>query len=266
MTASLWKALRALAVFDPIFVSVTYGAGGKTGKRTHEIVHQILRETQIEPAAHLTCVGQTRAELKKILADYWQSGVRHIVALRGDMPDMAAYQPHQDGFASTPEFITAISQSGAFQVSVSAYPEKHPESASWQADMDLLKLKIEAGASRAITQFSFDDEAHLRFRDRARAAGIEVPIRSGIMPTTNFKGVAAMAQKCGAQVPRWMAEIYEGHDDDLDARRKIAIDIAINQCETLRRNGMEHFHFYTLNQAKVTKAVCDALCSRSVKS
>ncbi len=264
MTASLWKALTSLAVLEPTFVSVTYGAGGKTGKRTHEIVHQILRQTDIAPAAHLTCVGQSCAELEKIVDNYWRGGIRHIVALRGDMPDMGAYVPHRDGFASTPEFITAIRKAGAFDISVSAYPEKHPESPSWQADIDLLERKVEAGASQAITQFSFDDEAHLRLRDRACARGIDIPIRSGIMPTTNFKGIAAMAQKCGARVPRWMAEAYEGHDDDLATRRKIAIDIAINQCENLRKDGMEHFHFYTLNQAKVTKAVCGALRGEDV--
>ncbi len=259
MALALWKALSALVALEPVFVSVTYGAGGTTAKRTDEIVRRILRETEIDPAAHLTCVGQSRAALKRIVSDYWRDGVRHIVALRGDMPDMGAYVAPRGGFASTPEFITAIKQIGDFKISVSAYPEKHPESLSWQADMDLLQQKIDAGASQAITQFSFDDEAHLRFRDRARARGIKIPIRSGIMPTTNFQGVVAMAEKCGAQVPAWMVKAYQGHEDDLAQRRKIAIDIAVNQCENLRKHGMEHFHFYTLNQAKFTKAVCAAL-------
>ncbi len=259
MEAALWRALNALAGFSPVFVSVTYGAGGSLRARTHATVMQILRQTRLAPAAHLTCVGETRAQLEETLRDYWRKGVRHIVALRGDMPDMQPYRPHPQGFASTPDFVAAIRAAGNFEVSVSAYPETHPDSASSRCDLDLLKRKIAAGADRAITQFCFDDQAILRLRERATRAGITIPIVPGIIPTTNFAGMRRMARKCGARLPRWLRRAYRGLDGDRQARRQCAVEVALRQCRTLRAEGFEALHFYTLNQAAVTAQVCAAL-------
>lgn len=253
-----WKALTYLARFKPKFVSVTYGAGGKTRENTHTIVNRILAETELAVAAHLTCVGQSQNELLGIAKRYWNEGVRHLVLLRGDMPDMGEYKQHKNGFNSTPDFINAIKGCGEFEISVSFYPEKHPHSQFEKADLALLKQKQEAGAVRAISQFCFDDEVFLRKRDEAVTSGITIPIVPGIMPTTNFNGVVAMAQKSATSIPNWLSAAYDGIED-LTERRKLAIDIALKQCDNLFSNGVEHFHFYTLNQIKVTEAVCTAL-------
>ena len=253
---ALWTAIRRLEPLNPAFVSVTYGAGGSTRERTHATVKRIVDETSLRPAAHLTCVGATKDEVDAVIRDYRDAGVRHIVALRGDMPDMGAYRPTDGGYASTPELIEGIKAVGDFEVSVSCYPEKHPDTATLDADIDLLKRKIDAGAKRAITQFAFDTDAHIRFLERARRLGVKVPVVPGIMPTTNFKGIQRMAARCGASVPVWLRERFEGLDDDLETRKLIAATVAAEQVERLQAIGFDNFHFYTLIQADLTYAIC----------
>jgi methylenetetrahydrofolate reductase (NADPH) len=260
MEEQLWKAIKRLAPLAPDFVSVTYGAGGSTRDRTHATVKRIVQETGLKPAAHLTCVGAPKTEIDAIVGAYWDAGVRHIVALRGDMPELAqAYAPHKDGYQSTPDLIRGIRAAHDFQISVSCYPEKHPESPSLEHDLDLLKKKVEAGASRAITQFCFSTEAMARFRDRADHWGISVPIVPGLMPTTNFKGIRNMAKRCGAAVPSWLAALYDGLDNDLESRRIVASAVLAEQVSELHAHGFEQFHFYTLNQADLTYATCRIL-------
>jgi len=260
MEEQLWKAILRLAPLAPTFVSVTYGAGGSTRDRTHATVKRIVHETGLKPAAHLTCVGAPRAEIDEIVRQYWDAGVRHIVALRGDMPEMAqSYRPHAEGYASTPDLIAGIRAIGDFEISVSCYPEKHPESPSLEHDLDLLKKKVAAGASRAITQFCFSTEALARFRDRADRWGISVPIIPGLMPTTNFKGLKRMSARCGAAIPSWLGALYDGLDDDLESRRIVASAVLAEQVSELHAYGFEQFHFYTLNQADLTYATCRIL-------
>ena len=260
MEQTLWRSIRRLEPLAPEFVSVTYGAGGSTRERTHATVKRILDETTLEPVAHLTCVGASRAEVDDVIRGYWNAGIRHIVALRGDMPELGApYQPHPDGYQSTPELIAGIRKIGDFDVIVSAYQEKHPESASLEADIELLKRKIDAGATRAITQFVFDTEKHVRFLEKVRGAGISVPIVPGIMPTTNFKGTRRMAARCGASIPSWLENYYIGLDDELETRKLIAAYVATEQVNRLRGYGFDRFHFYTLNQADLTFAICHVL-------
>ena len=260
MEQTLWRSIRRLEPLAPEFVSVTYGAGGSTRERTHATVKRILDETTLEPVAHLTCVGASRAEVDDVIRGYWNAGIRHIVALRGDMPELGApYQPHPDGYQSTPELIAGIRKIGDFDVIVSAYPEKHPESASLEADIELLKRKIDAGATRAITQFVFDTEKHVRFLEKVQKAGISVPIVPGIMPTTNFKGTRRMAGRCGASIPAWLENYYVGLDDELETRKLIAAYVATEQVNRLRGYGFDRFHFYTLNQADLTFAICHVL-------
>ena len=255
----LWQAIGRLAPLRPDFVSVTYGAGGSTRDRTHQCVKRIIDETDLKPAAHLTCVAASKTDVDSVVDDYAAAGVQHIVALRGDMPDMGAFQPHAEGYDGSVALVAALAKRGGFDITVSAYPEKHPESASLDADIDLLKAKIDAGATRAITQFVFDTEAHLRFRDRLAAAGITIPVIAGIMPTTNFAGAKRMAEACGAHVPQWLADAYEGLEEDADTRKHIAASVAIDQCRKLINEGFENLHFYTLNQADLTFAVCRIL-------
>ena len=255
----LWQSVGRLAPLRPDFVSVTYGAGGSTRDRTHQCVKRIIDETDLKPAAHLTCVAASKKEVDSVVDDYAAAGVRHVVALRGDMPDMGFFQPHADGYDGSVALVAALARRGGFDITVSAYPEKHPESASLDADIDLLKAKIDAGASRAITQFVFDTEAHLRFRDRLSAAGVTIPVIAGIMPTTNFAGTRRMAEACGAHVPQWLADAYEGLEEDADTRKHIAASVAIDQCRKLIEEGFESLHFYTLNQADLTFAVCRIL-------
>jgi len=259
MEAQLWRAIERLAPLNPSFVSVTYGAGGTTRERTHATIKRMLSETSMKPAAHLTCVGSTVDEINSVVRDYMASGVRHIVALRGDMPEPGPYEQVAGGYATTPDMIRGIRDIGPFEISVSAYPEKHPESPSIEHDYALLKAKIDAGATRAITQFVYDTDAVLRFADRAYREGIRVPIVPGIMPPTNFKGVVRMAQRSGATVPLWLVKKFEGLDDDLETRKLISATVVAEQVEKLRRHGFDAFHFYTLNQADLTYAICHLL-------
>ena len=258
--ASLWAAIKRLEPLRPAFVSVTYGAGGSTRERTHATVKRIVEETSLKPAAHLTCVGASRGEIDDIVRAYWDAGIRHIVALRGDMPGMdGAYRAHEDGYQSTPELIAGIRRIAPFEVSVSFYPERHPDSPNHGHDIALLKRKMDAGASRALGQFCFDNGATARFRDDAAKAGVTIPIVPGIMPTTNFKGVERMAAKCGASIPAWLARAYDGLDEDVETRRIIAAAVLADQVQQLRGLGFGQFHFYTLNQANLSYAACRLL-------
>ena len=262
--AKLWDVVNELSVIGPDFVSITYGAGGSTRDRTHKCVKHIVTKTDLKPAAHLTCVAASKSEVDEVIEDYANAGVKHIVALRGDMPDMAAFSPHPDGYSGSVELVESLAKRGGFDITVSAYPEKHPESDNMQTDIDLLKAKIDAGATRAITQFVFDTEQYYRFRDLLADNQINIPVIPGIMPTTNFKGVLWMSEACGASVPEWMKNKFDGLDEDLESRRALAIEIAIDQCRDLINSGFENLHFYTLNQATVTKAVCNALSLEKV--
>lgn len=259
METQLWGAIKRLEPLNPAFVSVTYGAGGSTRERTHATVKRIVEETSLKPAAHLTCVGAPRAEVDAIARSYWQAGVRHIVALRGDMPDFAPYCAHPQGYASTPEMISGLKKVAPFEISASCYPERHPDSPSFAHDIELLKNKVSAGADRAIAQFCFDSTAVARLRDVAAAAGISVPIVPGLMPTTNFKGVLRMAARCGASIPPWLAKLYDGLDDDPETRRIVAATVMAEEVHDLFRLGFREFHFYTLNQADLTYAACRIL-------
>ncbi len=260
MQEQLWTAIRRLAPMAPRFVSVTYGAGGSTRSRTHATVRRIHRETGIEAAAHLTCVGASREEIDEIARSYWEAGIRHVVALRGDPPDEAAgYTPHPGGYAYAADLVAGLKRVADFEISVACYPEVHPEAPSPEADLDNLKRKLDAGASRAISQFFFDVDVFLRFLDRARAAGIEAPIVPGILPVTNFANLLEFAARCGASVPLWFAELFEGLDDDPATRKLVAATAAAEQCRLLQANGIDSFHFYTLNRADLTYAICHIL-------
>lgn len=256
----LWNAIKRLEPLAPQFVSVTYGAGGSTRDRTHATVKRMVQETSLKPAAHLTCVGAPRSEIDEIAHQYWDAGVRHIVALRGDMPGMAKpYEPHPQGYNSTPEMIEGLRRIGDFEISVSCYPERHPESPSLEHDLDLLKRKVDAGATRAITQFCFSSSLLARFRDRADHWGIKVPIIPGLMPTTNFKGLVNMAARCKAAIPPWLSAIYAGLENDPETRRILAATVLAEQVGELYARGFDQFHFYTLNQADLTYAACSIL-------
>ena len=258
--ANLWATIKRLEPLAPSFVSVTYGAGGSTRERTHATVKRIVEETSLKPAAHLTCVGAAKAEIDAIVRGYWDAGIRHIVALRGDMPNMdGPYQAHAEGYHSTPELIAGIRRIAPFEVSVSFYPERHPDSPSHGHDIELLKKKMDAGATRALGQFCFDNDATARFRDDAARAGITIPIIPGIMPTTNFKGVVRMAAKTHSLIPNWMSRAYDGLDDDVESRRIIAAAVLADQVQLLRARGFGQFHFYTLNQANLSYAACRLL-------
>jgi methylenetetrahydrofolate reductase (NADPH) len=267
MEAQLWNAIRRLAPLRPHFVSVTYGAGGSTRDRTHATVKRLVEETELKPAAHLTCVGAPREDVDAVIRQYWEAGVRHIVALRGDMPEQGqSYSAHKRGYESTADLVRAIRNIAAFEISVSAYPEKHPDSHSLEWDIDVLKEKVDAGASRAITQFAFDIEMFIRLRDRAARAGLDIPIVPGLMPTTNFKGISRMAKRCGASVPDWLAALYDGLDDDLESRKLVASAVLVEQVRELKHEGFDQFHFYTLNQAELTFAVCNILGIKPAQS
>ena len=264
MEATLWRSVERLAPLAPHFVSVTYGADGSTRTRTHRLVTRIQQETSLIGAPHLTCVGASRGEILDIAREYRDQGVRHIVALRGDPPKGAAgYQPHPDGFAYAADLVAGLRSVADFDISVAAYPEVHPEASSAQLDLDNLKRKLDAGASRAITQFFYDIEAFLRFRDRCAAGGIRAPIVPGILPITRFPQVVRMAGRCGTRIPFWLEERFQGLDDDADTRRLIAASVAIEQVQTLERYGVRDFHFYTLNRAELTYAICHALGVRA---
>jgi methylenetetrahydrofolate reductase (NADPH) len=255
MEEKFWDTVHKLAPLKPRFVSVTYGAGGSTRERTHATVKRIVDETSLKPAAHLTCVGASRAEIDEIVRAYWDAGIRHIVALRGDMPGMdGPYRPHPDGYRSTPELIEGIRRIAPFEISVSFYPERHPDSPSHVHDVELLKAKVAAGATRALGQFAFDNEATARFRDDAAKAGISIPIVPGIMPTTAFRGVERMAARCGASIPGWLKRAYDGLDEDVESRRIVAAAVLTDQVQKLHDLGFDQFHFYTLNQANLSYA------------
>jgi methylenetetrahydrofolate reductase (NADPH) len=260
MEQTLWQAVQRLAPLRPRFVSVTYGADGSTRERTHNAVLRVLRETQLTPAPHLTCVGAPREAILEIARDYWREGVRHIVALRGDPPQGAsAYTPYPGGFAYAVDLVRGLKSVADFDISVAAYPEVHPEARSADADLAHLKAKIDAGASRAITQFFFDTDAFLRFRDRCTRVGITASLVPGILPITRLPQMLKFAARCGASVPAWLAERFAGLDDDAETRKLIAAAFAIGQVEALLREGVEEFHFYTLNRADLTYAICHAL-------
>lgn len=258
--ASLWAAIKRLEPLSPGFVSVTYGAGGSTRERTHHTVKRIVEETSLKPAAHLTCVGHSKGEIAEIVRGYWDAGIQHIVALRGDMPGMSGpYIAHAEGYQSTPELIAGLKQIAPFEISVSFYPERHPDSPHHGHDIALLKKKMEAGATRALGQFCFDNDATARFRDDAVKAGITIPVVPGIMPTTNFRGVERMAGKAGASIPAWLARAYDGLDEDVESRRIVAAAVLADQVQQLRARGFDQFHFYTLNQANLSYAACRLL-------
>lgn len=259
MEQTLWQSIERLAPLSPRFVSVTYGADGSTRTRTHHVVSRVLNETSLTAAPHLTCIGASRAEILDIARDYWAGGVRHIVALRGDAPSAAGYQPNPDGFAYAVDLVKGLRSVGDFEISVAAYPEKHPEAPNPRFDLDNLKAKIDAGADRAITQFFFDPELYLRFRDQCAAAGINASIVPGILPITRFPQLLRFASRCGASVPEWLQHRFDGLDDDPDTRRLIAASVAIEQVERLTREGVGEFHFYTLNRSELTYAICHAL-------
>jgi methylenetetrahydrofolate reductase (NADPH) len=260
MEQTLWQSVDRLAPLQPRFVSVTYGADGSTRTRTHNIVTRIQQVSSLTAAPHLTCVGAPREEILEIARNYWAHGIRHIVALRGDPPQgSGTYVPHADGFAYAVDLVRGLKAIGDFEISVATYPEKHPEAPSESFELDNLKAKIDAGAERAITQFFFDAELFLRFRDRCAAAGIEASIVPGILPITRFPQMFRMAQRCGASVPEWLAHRFDGLDDDADTRRLIAAAVAIEQVQELQKHGVEEFHFYTLNRHELTYAICHAL-------
>ncbi|GGC66977.1 methylenetetrahydrofolate reductase [NAD(P)H] [Chelatococcus reniformis] len=265
MEETLWASVRRLEPLTPHFVSVTYGAGGSTRERTHATVKRLVEETSLKPAAHLTCVSATCAEVDEVVRDYWAAGVRHIVALRGDAPEGvgAAYRPHPHGYQSSPDLVVAIKAIGDFEVTVSAYPEKHPESCSIDADIDMLRRKVDAGATRAVTQFFFDNDVYFRFVDRARARGIAIPIVPGLLPVQNFKQAASFAARAGASVPGWLAHRFEGLDDDVETRRLIASAVAAEQAFDLVDRGVTDLHFYTMNRADLVYAVCHLLGLRA---
>ncbi|MCC7266922.1 MAG: methylenetetrahydrofolate reductase [NAD(P)H] [Caulobacteraceae bacterium] len=259
--AVLWEAIRRLEPLAPQFVSVTYGAGGSTRDRTHRTVSRIVGETGLKPAAHLTCVEASRAEVDEVIRGYWDAGVRHIVALRGDPPGHlgGAYTPRPDGYANATELTAGIRAIAPFEISVGLYPQQHPESPSTSFDIDVLKAKVDAGATRAITQFFFDIDAFLRFMDKVRAAGVTIPVSPGIMPVYNFAGLKKMAGPCGIPVPAWLANHFEGLDDDPATRQLVAASVAIEMCARLREEGFSDFHFYTFNRADLVYAICRVL-------
>jgi methylenetetrahydrofolate reductase (NADPH) len=260
MEETLWDTVCALAPLAPAFVSVTYGAGGSTRERTHATVSRIVAEAGLTAAAHLTCVEASRSEIDEVAQSYWDAGVRHIVALRGDAPDAeTGYVPQADGYAYASDLVTGLRDVADFEISVAAYPETHPEAESADLDLDNLKRKIDAGATQAITQFFFDNDVFLRFRDRVAAAGITVPLVPGIMPVGNFKSMTRFAAMCGASVPAFLAEKFVGLDESPYERRQVAIDLASRQCRDLMAQDVSMFHFYTLNRAALTQAVCENL-------
>jgi methylenetetrahydrofolate reductase (NADPH) len=267
MEEQLWHAVKRLEPLAPQFVSVTYGAGGTTRERTHATVKRIVDETSLRPAAHLTCVGATREEIDHVVRAYWQAGVRHIVALRGDPPaGSTSYVPHPGGYAYAADLVAGIRRVADFEVSVGAYPETHPEAASPDSDLDNLRRKLDAGATRAISQYFFDVWTFLRFRDRCAKAGIKAPIIPGILPVTNFQQVVKFSRMCGASVPGWLAALFDGLDEDADTRRLVAATVAAEQVRRLQEHGVEDFHFYTLNRADLTYALCHILGMRPAVS
>jgi methylenetetrahydrofolate reductase (NADPH) len=260
MEIQLWDALQTLTPLAPRFVSVTYGAGGSTRERTHNTVARIARETNVPAAAHLTCVDASKDDIAEVADAYWHAGVRHIVALRGDPPIAGAqFEPHPQGYASAAELVEGLQKRHPFEISVSAYPETHPEAASAQADIDNLKRKLDSGASRAITQFFFEPESFFRFRDALTRAGVDAEIVPGIMPVTNFSSIVRMSAMTGTAVPDWLGRLFEGLDDHPAARQLVAATVSAEMCRRLYAGGVRHFHFYTLNRAELSYAICHLL-------
>ncbi|WP_114226674.1 MULTISPECIES: methylenetetrahydrofolate reductase [NAD(P)H] [Sphingomonas] len=264
MAETLWSSIETLAPLRPQFVSVTYGAGGSTRERTHATVARIVRETNLPAAAHLTCVDASKAEIDDIARHYWDAGVRHIVALRGDPPEAGkAYEPHPDGYADAADLVAGLKKIAPFEISVACYPEVHPQASCPEADLDNLKRKVDAGADRAISQFFFSPEAFLRFRDRAAACGIAADIVPGILPVSSVAQTRKFADQCGAAIPQWMDELFEGLDDKPAARQLVAATIAAELAGQLYASGIRHFHFYTLNRAELAYAICHLLGVRA---
>lgn len=261
MEEKLWGSVKALQPFKPDFVSVTYGAGGSTRERTHKTVSRILNETDLKPAAHLTCVDASRDEVDEVLREYWASGVKSIVALRGDPTTGVGtkFIAHENGYKNATDVVKAAKKIADFDVSVSFYPEKHPESPSLQHDLDVLKAKIDAGANRAISQFFCEADKYLRFRDMAQKAGISIPLLPGIMPVGSVKGFLRMAAACNTDVPHWFIEAFNGLDENPEVRDLVAASIASDLCIKLQNEGVNHFHFYTLNKSALTSATCRRL-------
>jgi len=260
---ALWRTVSRLKGLNPAFVSVTYGAGGSTRERSTRILDQLLSTTKLDAAAHVTCVGATRDELDTLARGWAERGVKRIVALRGDAPDgQTKFQPHPGGYRDAADLVAGLRRVSDFKIAVGAYPETHPDAASPEADLDNLKRKLDAGASSAITQFFFDAETYLRFRDRVSAAGITQPIIPGILPVTNFSRVVTFSKRCGASVPQWMHELFEGLDEDAETRRLVAASTACELCNTLKAEGVFDFHIYTLNRAELAMAICRRLGMR----
>ena len=264
MEARLWQSISNLKNLKPNFVSVTYGAGGSTRERTHQTIKRIIDETELKPASHLTCIAASKKEIDEILRNYWQIGVRHIVALRGDMPATSTnYQLHPDGYKYANELVSGIKkfadQGMDFEISVAGYPEKHPQAKNLDEDIDNLKRKIDAGANRIITQFFFDADVYFSFVEKCRQRGISVPIVPGILPVSNVKQTKHFAQMCGAKIPKWMGEIFSGLDEKQETRQLIAGVVAVELCRILHNGGVDDFHFYTLNRCELTTAICHIL-------
>jgi methylenetetrahydrofolate reductase (NADPH) len=265
MEATLWRSIERLAALEPSFVSVTYGADGSTRERTHNAVARIMSDTSLTAAPHLTCIGASRGEIDDIARAYWDMGVRHLVALRGDPPQGAStYVPHPDGYAYAADLVAGLKKVADFEISVAAYPEVHPEAPSAEFDLDNLERKLGEGATRAITQFFFESDTFLRFRDQCAARGIEAPIVPGILPITRFPQLEKFAAACGATVPDWLREWFDGLEDDTQTRQLIAASVAINQVRKLQAEGITEFHFYTLNRSELAFAICHALGVRPV--
>jgi methylenetetrahydrofolate reductase (NADPH) len=264
MEQTLWESVQTLSPLKPRFVSVTYGAGGTTRERTHATLTRIKQETSLEAAAHLTCVAASKADVDMVARSYWQAGIRHIVALRGDPPSGigARFEPHPEGYKSGADLVAGLRRIADFEISVAGYPEAHPESASRLADVENLKRKIEAGATRAITQFFFEPDYFLRYQDLVAATGLHVEVVPGILPVSNFAQLQRMAQSCGATVPAWMARLFEGLDDRPATRQLVAATVATELCRKLYDRGVRHFHFYTLNRAELSYAICHLLGKR----
>jgi methylenetetrahydrofolate reductase (NADPH) len=264
MAETLWDSIQTLEPLGPRFVSVTYGAGGSTRERTHQTVERILKETSLTPAAHLTCVGASRGEVDEVAREYWDLGVRHIVALRGDPSEPGAkYQPHPEGYRDATELVEGLKKVAPFDISIAAYPECHPDSSSRAFDIENLKRKVDAGADRAITQFFFSADCFFRFRDDAAAAGLDVEIVPGILPVSNVATTRRFAATCGASIPQWLDDLFEGLDDLTAARQLIAATVAAELCGQLYAGGVRHFHFYTLNRAELSYAICHLLGVRA---
>ena len=267
MEEQLWDAVRTLEPLQPRFVSVTYGAGGSTRERTHATVVRIARETSLAPAAHLTCVEASRDEIDEVAREYWAAGIRHVVALRGDPPVQGkSFEPHPQGYRNAAELVEGLKRVAPFEISVAAYPEIHPEATGAQADLDNLRRKIDAGADRAITQFFFSPDCFFRFRDAVAAAGIDAEIVPGILPVSNVAQTRKFAASCGATIPRWMDNLFEGLDHLPAARQLVAATVAAELCGQLYAGGVRHFHFYTLNRAELAYAICHLLGLRSQAS